>query len=187
MELSPYYVVISLRWRHNDHAGVSNQQPHGCLLNRLFRRKSKKTSKLRVIGFCAGNSPGTDEFPAQMASYAENVSIWWRHHIFLWFLENSVEFCKADGFMLFRKLIALWRWRLEFYFHTGILYYFAILSKCNSSDIQKQKCWIHTYYSILVTKRQIYVYNCVYTKLDANIFTRENKKLNMFDRIASKQ
>ena len=24
--------------------------------------------------------PGTGEFPAQMASYAENVSIWWRHH-----------------------------------------------------------------------------------------------------------
>ena len=70
-----------LRWRHNDHAGVSNHQPHGCLLNRLFRRKSKKTSKLRVTGLCAGNSPGTGEFPAQMASYAENVSIWWRHQL----------------------------------------------------------------------------------------------------------
>ena len=46
----------------------------------IFRRKSKKTSKLRVTGHCAGNSPGTGEFPAQMASYAENVSIWWRHH-----------------------------------------------------------------------------------------------------------
>ena len=72
--------LTSLRWRHNDHAGVSNHQPHGCLLNRLFRRKSKKTSKLRVTGLCAGNSPGTGEFPAQMASSAENVSIWWRHH-----------------------------------------------------------------------------------------------------------
>ena len=27
-----------------------------------------------------GNSPGTGGFPAQMASNAENVSIWWRHH-----------------------------------------------------------------------------------------------------------
>ena len=71
---------IPLRWRHNDHAGVSNHQPHGCLLNRSFMRKSKKTSKLRVTGLCVGNSPGTGEFPAQMASYAENVSIWWRHH-----------------------------------------------------------------------------------------------------------
>ena len=75
----PYW-LRPLRWRHNDHAGVSNHQSHGCLLNRLFRRKSKKTSKLRVTGHCAGNSPGTGEFPAQMASYAENVSIWWRHH-----------------------------------------------------------------------------------------------------------
>ena len=41
---------------------------------------TKKTSKLRVTGLCAGNSLGTGEFPAQMASNAENVSIWWRHH-----------------------------------------------------------------------------------------------------------
>ena len=74
------HLQYTLRWRHNDHAGVSNHQPPGCWLNRLFRRKSKKTSKLRVTGLCAGNSPGTGEFSAQMASYAENVSIWWRRH-----------------------------------------------------------------------------------------------------------
>ena len=39
--------------------GVSNHQPPDCLLNRLFRRRSKNTSKLRVTGFCAGNSPVT--------------------------------------------------------------------------------------------------------------------------------
>ena len=70
----------TLHWRHNDHDGVSNHQSHGCLLNRLFRRRSKKTSKLRVTGLCVGNSPGTGEFHVQMASNAENVSIWWRHH-----------------------------------------------------------------------------------------------------------
>ena len=42
--------------------------------------RSKKTSKLCSTGLCAGNSPETGEFPAQMASNAENVSIWWRHH-----------------------------------------------------------------------------------------------------------
>ena len=41
---------------------------------------AENTSKLRVAGLCAGNSPGTGEFSAQMASYAENVSTWWRHH-----------------------------------------------------------------------------------------------------------
>ena len=50
-------LTLTLRWRHNDHDGGSNHQPHGCLLNRLFRRKSKKTSKLHVTGLCVGNSP----------------------------------------------------------------------------------------------------------------------------------
>ena len=53
----------SLQWRHNDHDSVSNHQPHGCLLNRLFRRGSKKTSKLRVTGLCVGNSPGPVNSP----------------------------------------------------------------------------------------------------------------------------
>ena len=75
------YPSYSLHWRHNDHGGVSNHQPRGCLLNHLFRRRWKKTSKLRVTGLCAGNSPATGEFPAQRASNAENVSIWWRHHV----------------------------------------------------------------------------------------------------------
>ena len=66
----------TLQWRHNGYDGVWNHQPHDCLLNCLLRRRSKKTPKLRVTGLCAGNSPGTGEFPTQMASYAENVSIW---------------------------------------------------------------------------------------------------------------
>ena len=70
----------SLPWRHNGRDGVSNHQPHDCLLNRLIRRKSKKASKLRVTGLCAGNSPVTGEFPAQMTSNGETVSSWWRHH-----------------------------------------------------------------------------------------------------------
>ena len=65
----------ALRWRHNGHDSVSNHQPYDCLLNRLFRNRPKKTSKLRVTALCVGNSPETGEFPAQMASNAENVSI----------------------------------------------------------------------------------------------------------------
>ena len=45
--------VESLRWRLDGHDGVSNHQPHHCLLNRLFGCKSKKTSKLRVIRLCS--------------------------------------------------------------------------------------------------------------------------------------
>ena len=47
----------SLRCCHNGHDCISNHQPHDCLLNRLFRRRSKKTSKLRVTGLCEGNPP----------------------------------------------------------------------------------------------------------------------------------
>ena len=48
------YREITLRWRHNGRDSVSNHQPHDCLLNRLFRRRSKNTSKLRVTGFVLG-------------------------------------------------------------------------------------------------------------------------------------
>ena len=58
----------TLQWRHNGQDGVLNHQTHDCLLNRLFRRRSKKTSKLRVTGLCAANIPVTGEFPAQVAS-----------------------------------------------------------------------------------------------------------------------
>ena len=83
--MSCRHVVLALQWRHNGRDGVSNHQPYHCLVNRLFRRKSKKTSKLRVTGHCAEDSSVTGEFHAQMASNAEKVSIWWRHHVVRWY------------------------------------------------------------------------------------------------------
>ena len=70
----------TLQWRHRERDGVSNHRRLDYLINRLFRRRWKKTSKLRVTGFCEANSPRNGEFPTQRASDAENVSIWWRHH-----------------------------------------------------------------------------------------------------------
>ena len=58
-------LYMALQWRHNERNEVSNHQPRDCLLNRLFKARSKKTSKLRVTGLCEGNSPGTGEFPAE--------------------------------------------------------------------------------------------------------------------------
>ena len=73
-------ILITLQWHHNECSGVSNHQPHDCLLNRLFRRRSNETLKLRVTGRCEGNSPMNGEFYAWSASYTENDSIWLRHH-----------------------------------------------------------------------------------------------------------
>ena len=88
---SRYQVITTLQWRHNGQDGVSNHQPHDCLLHRLFRRRSKKTSKLRATGLCVENSPETGEFPTQRASNVENVSIWWRHH------EQGISPVSASG------------------------------------------------------------------------------------------
>ena len=82
-----------LQRRHNERDDVSTHQPHECLLNCLFRRTSKKTSKLRVTGLCKGNSPLTGECPSQRASDAENVFIWWRHHDRFW----SASFSRENG------------------------------------------------------------------------------------------
>ena len=40
----------------------------------------RKHQSSASLAFVWENSPVTGEFPAQMASNAENVSIWWRHH-----------------------------------------------------------------------------------------------------------
>ena len=64
------------RWRLKSPAPRLFTQP----FIQQFKRISKKTSKLRVTGPCEGNSPVSGEFPAQRASNAENVSIWWHHH-----------------------------------------------------------------------------------------------------------
>ena len=77
------YNSFALQWRHNGRDDVLNHRRLPvCLLNRVFWSRSKNTLKLHVTGLCAGNSPMTGEFPAQRASNAENVSIWWRHHGF---------------------------------------------------------------------------------------------------------
>ena len=53
----------TLQWSHNGRDSVSNNQPHDCLLNRLFRRRSKKTAKLRITGLFAANSPVQHKCP----------------------------------------------------------------------------------------------------------------------------
>ena len=100
--LDPWVTITKgpLHWRHHGHDRVSNHRPRDCLLNRVFRRRPKKISKLSVTGLCAGNSPETGEFPAQMASNAQNVSIWWRHHVAI--LSCSIFF-KVNLYKLMNK------------------------------------------------------------------------------------
>ena len=64
-------VPTALQWGHTERDGVSNHRRLDRLLRRLFRRRAKKTSKLRVTGLCEGNPPVTGGFPSQRASNAE--------------------------------------------------------------------------------------------------------------------
>ena len=78
------HVQAPLHWPHNDHDGVSNHQHHGYLLNRLFRRRSKNTSKLRVTGLCVGNSPRSVNSPhkgsvtRKMFPFDDVTMRWWQ-------------------------------------------------------------------------------------------------------------
>ena len=80
------YTCHTLQWRHNQRNGVINHRHHGCLIDRLFRHRSKKTLKHRVTGLC--NSPVTGVFPMQMVSNAGKCFhlitsswLWSRNHV----------------------------------------------------------------------------------------------------------
>ena len=67
----PRWVKEHILWKHmkfdkihySARDGVSNHQRFDCLLTCLSRRRSKKTSKLRVTDLCEGNSPVTADSP----------------------------------------------------------------------------------------------------------------------------
>ena len=61
------------RWRLKSPALPLFTQP-------LIQAQIKENSKAPRHWPLCGEFAGTGEFPAQMVSSAENVSIWWRHH-----------------------------------------------------------------------------------------------------------
>ena len=74
-------MIYTLHWRHNGRDGVSNHQPYDCLLNLFSGADQRKHQSAASLAFVRGIPRArTGEFPAQMASNAENASIWWRHH-----------------------------------------------------------------------------------------------------------
>ena len=65
--------MSTLQWRHNERNGVSNHQPHDCLLNHLFGSRSKKASKLRVTGLC--DSPHKGPVTRKMCLFVDVIMI----------------------------------------------------------------------------------------------------------------
>ena len=72
--------IILFQWRQNEHKSVSNKKHIDCLLSRLFRRTSKKASKLRATNLCEWNPPMTGRLLSWRASDVENASNWWCYY-----------------------------------------------------------------------------------------------------------
>ena len=81
------YIRRSLQWRHNDSDGVSNHQPHDCLLKRLFMRRSKKHQSSASLSFVRGihrspvNSPHKGPVTRKMFPF-DDVIMQRNHHWF---------------------------------------------------------------------------------------------------------
>ena len=100
----------TLRWRSIRHGGVSNRQPHltivySTVYSGADQRKHQSSASL---AFVRGNSPGTGEFPAQMASNAENISIWWRHHGSMTWSTHVVILCTFHV-LVYACVLLVWR------------------------------------------------------------------------------
>ena len=77
-------MAITLQWRHNGRDGVSNYQPLDCLLNRLFRRRSKKHQSSASLVFVWGihrwpvNSPHKGPVTRKMLPFDDVIMILYR-------------------------------------------------------------------------------------------------------------
>ena len=181
-----YQPAKPLQWRHDRRDSVSNHQPHKCLLNRLFRRRSKESIKAQHHWLCAGNSPVPGEFPAQMASNAENVSIWWRHHSIVQLGHHSVcrypstKRCSTysrhnNDYSLDRSMlhllsmliltILLTRWRhSKWLARSGGTWSVKKFSRCTipSISLKHNKCPLPLLWAHLYNQVYTYMYNHIY-------------------------
>ena len=134
--ISHLHVGKTLQLRHKERNGVSNHLRLVCLLNCWSRRRSNKTSKLRVTGLRAGNSPVTGEFPAQKTSNAEDVSVWWRHHEYNVFVYDCHAVYDREYFSLFVPLLSHF-WLIHLLAYTCFLP--TIFELCEATCVQSQQ------------------------------------------------
>ena len=100
-----------------------------------------------------GDFTGTGEFPAQRASYAENVSIWWRHHY---------DICKIE--ILRRSLYFISTRRFHCLFNRPSINFKAISDALCAPALWLQKLPWHSY----VTSASHYLNNCRESRPEPN-------------------
>ena len=125
--------MASLQWRHNEHDGASNHRRLDCLPNRLFRRRSKKTSKFRVTGLCGGNPPVTGGFPSQRFSNAS----WWRRHDYQY---STLQMSRQARQTTFPRIMLCWS---EHHFHEVYLSLYGLIIDCRTRHISEMNLGLH--------------------------------------------
>ena len=107
-------VLFSLEWRHNERDGVSNRRCLECLLKRLFRRRSKKTSSSASLSFVRGihwgpiNSPHKGPVTRKMFPFDDVIM-----------LALNITF---DNWLTYKCVSAIW----DYYFLLTVPMYVAI-------------------------------------------------------------
>ena len=85
-------------------------------------RIKKPIKALRHWPLC-GNSPVTCKFPAQMASNAKNVSIWWRHHVMAekeqLYVRNVTSVTYLSHILTQWSPLSMCSWRTPHHHHNG--------------------------------------------------------------------
>ena len=130
----------------DDHDGVSNHQSHGCLLNLSFTsRLMKKAPCHRLL---CGEITGTGEFPAQRTSYAENVSIWWRHHVMQ--VSSEPPYLNSSRWGKMTTIVPATLWM-----HFRQWHFFVYLLKISIKSAHKIQLRISEYLSIIWTNDEL--------------------------------
>ena len=93
----------TLQWRHNELDGVWNHRSEYCLLSRLFRRRPKKTSKLRVTGLCGRihrwplNSPYKGLVTRKMFPFDDVIMHGWKSAVHTKRWKQSLIHCSINS------------------------------------------------------------------------------------------
>ena len=82
---------VSLQWRDKGCDSVPNHQPRDCLLNRLFSRRSKKTSKLHVTGLCPGPVKSPHKWPVTRKMFPFDGVIMYSYHGIVWIYTVDID------------------------------------------------------------------------------------------------
>ena len=88
--------IVSIELHYDDviMTMIASQITSLTVVNSFIQTQMKENIKAPRHWPLSGEFTGTGEFPAQRASYAENVSIWWRHHV-PWLKPAIVAFLSA--------------------------------------------------------------------------------------------